>query len=186
MHFCRAKILIGGDVRNSMARSEFNPVSWPEIEVLNEVHGKGSVEDIQPFVSVKQKPKDERDRLAMIYGEEAVKAVWGGRNAPDEMEMPKAELEADLTWFNPLTGRAENTGKGGKDSQPVPPPAPPSGGPVEARPAVEVVGQPMAGSPAEENDPFSEYEQPEEPEETAETESPDEPDEPKKSPARKK
>lgn len=187
MHFCRAKVLIGGDNRNVMVRSEFNPVSWPEVQVLQEVHGTGSVEDVEPFVAVKQKAKDERERLARIYGEAPLQQIWGGRNAPDELEAPEARLVSDLLWFNPLTQQAETTGKGGKNSQPVPPQAPPPEGPSEqTRPAVEVVGQPVAGSPEEENDPYSEYDQ-EEKEEKEEKEEPEpDPTETPKKPARKR
>src|SRR5262245_54636893 len=161
MHFCRAKIALGNDIRNMMTRSEYSPVSWPEIAVLRLMHGEGSIEDIKPFVSVPQKARDERARLMLIYGEAPLKEIWGGMNAPSELELPEAELEADIVWFNPLTQRAERTGKDGKGSEPLPPQAPSSDDPIEARPAVEVVGQPMAGPrQAEANDPYSEYEQP--------------------------
>jgi hypothetical protein len=162
MHFCKAKIAIGGDIRNVMARSEYNPVSWPEVAVLRMVHGDGSIDEIEPFVSVPQKPRDERQRLAMIYGEDPLKEIWGGRSAPDEMEAPGARLRENMTWFNTLTDQIEITGPDGRGSQSLPPEASPSASQFEARPAVEIVGQPMARPPVSDNDPYSEYAQAEE------------------------
>jgi hypothetical protein len=162
MHFCKAKILIGGDTRNIMTRTEYHPVSWPEVEVIETVHGIGSVEDVEPFVFVEQRPKVERERLASIYGEQPLQEIWGGRNAPGEMDAPKvASLPSDVVWFNPLTHAMEISGKDGNGSRPLPPPASPPAGSIETRPAVEVVGQPVV-SAHEPNDPFSEYDQPEE------------------------
>lgn len=165
MHFCTARVLIGGDTRNIMTRTEYHPVSWPEIEVIQTVHGVGSVEDVVPFVSVPQRPKAERERLASIYGDTPLQEIWGGKNAPAEMDAPQtARLPSDVIWFNPLTQMLEISGKDGGGSRPLPPPAPSPEGPIETRPAVEVVGQPVTGAIQEPNDPFSEYNQANEPE----------------------
>jgi hypothetical protein len=163
MHFCKAKIAIGGDIRNVMNRTEFNPVSWPEVEVLRVVHGTAFVDEVEPFVSVPQKPRDERVRLALIYGDEPLGAIWGGMNAPNEMEAPRAALKEGVVWFNQLTGRAEITGKDGKGSNPLPPPVLVPD--AEISPAVEIVGQPIAAPVTDENDPYSEYEQADTPKE---------------------
>jgi hypothetical protein len=159
MHFCKANVQIGGDIRNVMYRNEFDPVSWPEVEILRAVHGNESVLDVEPFVAVEQRPRDERERLLFLYGEGPLRVVWGGRNAPDEMEAAGATLVADTLWFNPLSRKVENSGQDGSHSQPLPSETPPSGSQFETRPAVEIVGQPMAGSPAPVNDPYSEYPQ---------------------------
>lgn len=107
MHFCTAKIAIGGDNRNIAIRDEFNPISWPEIEVLRLLHGDDALEDVVPFVRVNQPGKDERTRLAQIYGETPIQQCWGGRNAPSELEAPDVKLPAKVTWRNPLTGAIE-------------------------------------------------------------------------------
>jgi hypothetical protein len=174
MHFCKAKIQIGGDKNNAAVRTEFDPVSWPEIELLMMIHGDESITEVIPFVVMEQGPKDEKERLAAIYGGTAVTEAWGRRNPP-EMEAPDATLQAGLVWKNPLTGQIEKTGKGGKGSgsYQTPPPPPPSGA-FESRPAVEIVGNPMAGNPPLEPEPESEPE-PEVDAETAFTPLEDEP-----------
>jgi hypothetical protein len=118
MHFCKASIAIGGDSRNIMTRDEFNPVSWPEFDILRLLHGDDAVADVVPFVRVSQTGRDERARLALIYGEGPLQMCWGGRNPPAELEAPGATLPDKVTWQNPITGRIE-----GELRMPVPPPA---------------------------------------------------------------
>jgi hypothetical protein len=157
MHFCKANIAIGGDIRNIMNRSEYSPLSWPEIEVLREIHGAESINDVVPFVDVKQTAKAERERLAMMYGEAPLQARWGGKNAPDELTAPDAKLPSDVIWLNPLSGQLEKTGKGGKTSEPYTPPPP-------EQTTAEIVGDYAVreAETEEVNDEYSEYEQPEE------------------------
>lgn len=116
MHFCTANVAIGGDTRNIMIRSEFSPVSWPEIDILRLVHGNDAVTEVQPFVSVKQAARDERERLSYIYNDGPCSECWGGRNAPRELEAPDVQLPSDVIWQNPLTGEVENSGKDGQHS----------------------------------------------------------------------
>ena len=110
MHFCRATIALGGDTGNTVHRTEYSPISWPEVEIIRAMHGDASVLEIVPFVSVPQTPRAERQRLAMIYGDEVCAHVWGGRTGPSEMEAPEATLKAGVTWINPLTFETEITG----------------------------------------------------------------------------
>jgi hypothetical protein len=132
MHFCTAAVAIGGDTRNTMIRGEFSPVSWPEIEILRIVHGDQSITDVSPFVRVPQSPREERARLADIYGEPPLAVAWGGRSAPGEVEAPGVDLKAGVAWFNPLTHRVEITADGGSVKAPDPEP-------VVAQPAEAVL-----------------------------------------------
>lgn len=158
MHFCTAHVAIGGDNRNVMYRDEFAPVSWPEVEVLREVHGPEAVTEVIPFVDVRQTARAERDRLVRRYGEEVMAARWGGKNSPDELKAAGARLRANVVWRNPLSNHIEITGPGGQDSSPYTIPE-------EQRTAVEVVGNyavrdAAVVAEAEANDPYSEYHQP--------------------------
>jgi hypothetical protein len=134
MDFCTAKISLGGDDRNIMTRDRFNPVSWPEIEIIRLMHGEQSVSEVSPFVRVNQAPRAERERLALIYGEAPLMQCWGGKNPPHEMEAPgEFEMPKSPTWLNPITGRvvgqvfpfvpptnqAETVGDMSKDPAPV-------------------------------------------------------------------
>jgi len=110
MHFCRAEIAIGGDDRNIMHLDNFSPVSWPEILVLQFLHGEDSVNRIMPFVRVEQSPRAERQRLIAKYSEPVILQVFARQN-PSDMEAPKAILPNGHAWFNPITQRHEITGE---------------------------------------------------------------------------
>ena len=111
MHFCTARIAIGGDNNNVFPATFFDPISWPEVMVLQQVHGNTSIEDVQPFVNVEQSPRDERHRLSEKYREEVVAMVFGGQQPPREMEAPGARMQTGVTWMNPLTHQLEITGE---------------------------------------------------------------------------
>lgn len=103
MHFVTCAVRLSGDMRNVVVRDTFNPVSWPEVEIIRSMHGEDSVHDVKAFVSVAQTPKAEKERLSLKYGADNIENVFPGRNPQMEMEMPNAKLPAqpDL-WFNPL------------------------------------------------------------------------------------
>lgn len=127
MHFCRAKIAIGGDNMNVFNATEFDPVSWPEILVLQAVHDETSVTDVEPFATVQQSSRDERQRLSEKYKEKIVAEVFGGRQGPNEMEAPGVTIVPGIPWFNPITRRLEITGSNGHADpgyEPEPDPAP--------------------------------------------------------------
>jgi hypothetical protein len=109
MHFCKANIALGGDDRNVVVRTENDPVSWPEIEILRLLHGGQSITEVQPFARVTQPGRIERERLAMLYGDEVCAHAWGGRSAPAEMDAPDVHVRGGVSWFNPLTREYEIT-----------------------------------------------------------------------------
>jgi hypothetical protein len=151
-------------MRNIATRDAFAPVSWPEVHVLREVHGAEAIMDVEPFVDVKQTAKAERERLSMKYGDEVLAQLWGGKNAPPELVASGARLKPDVVWLNPLSGQMEKTTA--KGSEPYTPPP-------EERKVAEVVGDYAvreAEAETEEEDPYSEYDQPEEAEEEAQAE----------------
>lgn len=127
MHFCTAVIAIGGDDMNKVHRSEFAPISWPEVEVILALHGPGSISDIRPFISVPQNQRDEVERLRRLYGEIVVKddpisgdpAVYPGRNPSVTMEAEEfTRAPVGTRWMNPLSGDQEEVTEDG--SYPVP------------------------------------------------------------------
>lgn len=112
MHFCTAKIAIAGDERNVYTATEFDPVSWPEIQVLQFLHGPESITDVEVFASAAQAPRDERQRLLEKYREAPIIEVFGGRQAPAEMEAPDVTIHPGIRWMNPITRKVETTGNG--------------------------------------------------------------------------
>lgn len=92
-----------GDMRNTVVRTPFNPVSLPEVEVLRFLHGSDSILDVKPFASVEQTAKEEKARLQRIYGADVLEEVFPGRNPQMELEATGARLaDAPANWRNPL------------------------------------------------------------------------------------
>ena len=110
MHFCRADIAIGGDRNNIFHAGEFAPVSWPEILLLQYVHGDDAIDQVEPFVQVPQSPKAERQRLIFKYGEPVVLEIFA-RQPITQMEAPRAILAKGAPWFNPITMKQEIVGE---------------------------------------------------------------------------
>ena len=93
MHMCSAKIALGGDLGNVVHRQEHDPVSWPEISIIQFIHGEESVFDIKRIGDEPATPLGEKRRLLDIYGE-VVNALYPGARPYLEMEMPGGEEEA--------------------------------------------------------------------------------------------
>ena len=102
MHFVTCKVRLAGDMRMEVVRDAFNPVSYPEVEVLRFLHGDDAVLDVKAIASVEQSPRDEKERLSLKYGTVNVEAVFPGKNPQMPMEMPKAAIDPDQVWKNPL------------------------------------------------------------------------------------
>lgn len=110
MHFCTAHINLAGDIAQVVVRDEFNPVSWPEIEVIRSTHGENAVSKAKPFVRVKQSAKAEKERLILIYGLDAVESVFPGRNPQMEMEAVDTRLPSKTPeWGAPLHFNKEDS-----------------------------------------------------------------------------
>ncbi len=100
MHLCSAYIALGGDIRNVVHRSAFEPISYPEIEVLRAIHGDDAVRDVEVVGEHPSSAKEEKERLLTIYGR-VVEDVYKGRVPNMEMEMPGAKVKAQ-PWRNPI------------------------------------------------------------------------------------
>jgi hypothetical protein len=109
MHFCTAIVSIAGDHDNTVLRGHFNPVSWPETEILRFVHGADAVSDVRVFVDVPQTSADEKARLVSIYGAEPVKEIFPGKNPQMSMTAPDVRALGGIKWKNPLTAHEETT-----------------------------------------------------------------------------
>lgn len=104
MHFCTALVQIAGDRDQTVFRDMYAPISWPEVEVLRVIHGDEAVSEVKPFVRVEQKPRVERERLALRYGKDYVDAAFGqGRGDNILVDAPEADIAYGATWKNPLT-----------------------------------------------------------------------------------
>lgn len=101
MHYCCASIKLAGGHQTIVPRDSFNPVSWPEIEIIRAIHGDDAVVDVKPFVRVEQTAKEEKERLLQKYGS-IVEDVFPGRNPQMELEAVGAKLPEQIPlWKDP-------------------------------------------------------------------------------------
>ena len=123
MHFCTAMVMVAGDKDQIVYRDEFNPISWPEVELLRSIHGDDAVFQVKPFVKVDQNPREERVRLVLRYGKPYVDECFPGRGGNIITEAPEADIAFGETWKNPLTQLEETIGGDGPtlDAEPAKP-----------------------------------------------------------------
>jgi len=113
MHFCTAKIRLAGNVGMEVVRDQFNPLSYPELDVLRAIHGDDAVLDVKIVAHAEQTARAEKERLQLKYGG-IVEEVFPGRSPRMELDAPKADIDPDLVWVNPLDPE-----KAGYDVDPV-------------------------------------------------------------------
>ena len=121
MHFCTAMVMVAGDKDQIVFRDKFNPISWPEAELLRVIHGDDAVLELKPFVRVDQAPHEERMRLVLRYGKEYVDDCFPGRGANIITEAPEADIAFGERWKNPLTQLEETIGGNGPAIEDPPP-----------------------------------------------------------------
>jgi hypothetical protein len=88
MDYVTAKIALGGEAQHIMYRGPDAPVSWPEVRVLQQLHGEDSVFDCDFVRSEHANVQTEKMRLLSIYGKEAIDNVYPGSRPAMEMEFP--------------------------------------------------------------------------------------------------
>lgn len=112
MHFCTGFVAVAGDREQIAFRGLFDPISWPEIEVLRFVHGDDAVTDVKPFVAVDQSHKDEVTRLQLRYSPKTIGEVFPGRAPNFALDAPgDFKPLAGERWKNPINGLTETIGE---------------------------------------------------------------------------
>lgn len=88
MDFVACKVALGGDSNNVIYRGPDVPVSWPEIRVLQHLHGEDNVFDCEYVSSESTTSQAEKMRLLGLYGAEAVNICFPGARPMMDMEFP--------------------------------------------------------------------------------------------------
>lgn len=88
-HLCTCMIDVGNEKLCIIYRDETNPVPWPEVRVIQEMHGEDAVFDITPVaLGERETPAREKERLVLKYGRDAVEAVYAGKAYHMEFFVP--------------------------------------------------------------------------------------------------
>lgn len=95
MDWITCEVQLAGDMRNTVVRGSHNPVSWPEMFVLQAIHGPDSVINIRYDRSdACNIPHEEYRRLQSIYSMEYLTRVYPGGNPNIQLEMPESAKNA--------------------------------------------------------------------------------------------
>ena len=115
IHYCKCRVNLSGQNCHIVKYDEFNPVTWPEVQVLMQLHGEENVMDIIPVSIGEVYQAREKERLMQIYGPRVVEACFPGRAFRMDLMMTGDE---DLPGY--VEGQAPSTkiaapGNGGDD-----------------------------------------------------------------------
>jgi hypothetical protein len=97
IQYCACKINLAGQNCHTVIYGAHNAVTWPEIQVLQTLHGDENVMDIMPIGIGETWPTEEKNRLMGIYGREVVERCFPGRAfrmdymMTDEVNLPRYE-----------------------------------------------------------------------------------------------
>lgn len=88
-HMCACMIDIANEKLTIVYLDETQAVAWPEIKVLQHIHGEDAVYDIRPVALA---PRDtllrEKERMALKYGRDVTEEVYAGKAFMMEWFMP--------------------------------------------------------------------------------------------------
>ena len=104
MDYVACKIALGGDSNNVLYRGPDVPVSWPEVRVLQQLHGEDNVFDCVFVGTEPATPQGEKMRLLGLYGKtEAVGFCYPGSRPLMDMEFPgdRDPIAIELTEAQP-------------------------------------------------------------------------------------
>jgi hypothetical protein len=87
IHYCKCRVNLSGQNCHIVVYDEFNPVTWPEVQVLMALHGEENVMDVMPVAIGEAWANQEKDRLRQIYGPRVVEACFPGRAFRMELMM---------------------------------------------------------------------------------------------------
>jgi hypothetical protein len=121
MHLCTCEIAVGGDIRNTVVKDEFDPVTYPETEVLKLIHGAGAVSDVEVCGEVDRDPGEEKARLIRRYPGKSVEALFPGTKPPMETEMRGTKAPPKKKKKAPAKKRAREDDGGFKADDPSTP-----------------------------------------------------------------
>jgi hypothetical protein len=104
MDYVTANIALQGDVRNIMYRGPDQPVSWPEVGVLQFLHGEEAVYGCEYVRSERSTTQQEKDRLISIYGREPIELVYPGRRPNIDGTFPGDRTPTQVVAAAPVDG----------------------------------------------------------------------------------
>lgn len=108
IHHCTCRINLSGQNCHIVHFNEFNTVTWPEVQVLMQLHGDENVMDIVPVKIGNVVPSHEKDRLISLYGFRVVEACFPGRAFRMQLMMTDDDMLPHIEQPKPGNGGDED------------------------------------------------------------------------------
>lgn len=83
------KVLLSGSQNNQVPKFG---VTTPEVLMLRHLHGEDAVVNLVERATIRVPHRQERDRLAQIYGEKRVAELFGLSHMPLPTDLPEREV----------------------------------------------------------------------------------------------
>lgn len=99
----RCLIALGGDREQVVSRDRGRPITYPELPILQHLHGEDAIEDIAVVGTCDMPVEEMLARLRITYGEPAVKAVYPGTKPKLPQGDPGLRLCTRPVFVAPLT-----------------------------------------------------------------------------------
>jgi hypothetical protein len=87
IQYCTCRINLSGQNCHIVSFDQYKPVTWPEVQVLMQLHGEENVMDVMPISIAEVNPALEKERLRQLYGFRVVESVFPGRAFRMELMM---------------------------------------------------------------------------------------------------
>jgi hypothetical protein len=119
IQYCTCKVNLAGQNCHTVIYND--PVTWPEIQVLMQLHGEENVMDIMPCGIGDVWPTDEKNRLTGIYGPKVVEACFPGRAfrmdfvMTGEEDLPRYADGTKVSTKEPKPGNGDDDEDDGED-----------------------------------------------------------------------
>jgi hypothetical protein len=72
-------IALAGDLGNVVVRGDWKPITYPELIVLEFVHGENAITDVfECGYTEEREPREEKERLMIVYGKGLADQLFPG------------------------------------------------------------------------------------------------------------
>lgn len=106
---CTCNVALAGDIKNTVTRGPTRPVTWPEVEVLQYIHGDDAVTDIVVIDKGDTTILDEYERLTLRYGKQVTATLFPGKRPAMQLKAPQGieRKKAETATADPFEGAKE-------------------------------------------------------------------------------
>lgn len=112
-------VAVANDQNQKVAYGPHRPVTYPELLVIQHLHGEAAVYDARALGEIERSPREERDRLNRRYGVNVVNMLFPGVGA----RLPESDPNLP-PYEGPGAETKKSKGRKAPAKKPEPEPAP--------------------------------------------------------------